>query len=154
MLRKADFINSAKLMQMEFDVHVWGLGYSFVEVDLPEFGMRTRQYVFPSPMDGTNINLKIGMSVKVIDPDKIFPLLGLLPRDFLTRMVLPRAFKGYSKDVRQDFKIWENKIYIDPPALAKGDGPVAQYRQWCRQFYHFDESLTGNENVLETCSLA
>jgi nitrite reductase/ring-hydroxylating ferredoxin subunit len=139
MQRPADLIGSKELMTFEFDVHVWGLGYSFVEVDIAEFGIQTRHYVFPSPLDGQKINLKIGISIKIINPDKLFPFLSLLPHNWLTGLLLPGAFKGYENDVLQDFKIWENKIYIDPPALAKGDGPVAQYRQWCRQFYHFDD---------------
>jgi len=27
-------------------------------------------------------------------------------------------------------------VYVDNPALAKGDGPVGRYRQWARQFYY------------------
>ncbi|MEZ5022899.1 MAG: hypothetical protein R2728_06485 [Chitinophagales bacterium] len=33
-------------------------------------------------------------------------------------------------DVYQDFKVWQNKIYLTPPALSKGDGPIMQYRAW------------------------
>ena len=31
--------------------------------------------------------------------------------------------------------IWENKIYIDPPVLAKDDDPITAYRKYYRQFY-------------------
>lgn len=135
MARKADFMGSKKLIHTEFDVRVWGLGYSFVEVDMPDLGLKSRQYVFPSPIVDGKINLKLGMSVKVVRPAKIFPLLTLMSKERLASLILPKAFKGYCNDVSQDFKVWENKIYIDPPVLAKGDGPVAQYRIWCRQFY-------------------
>ena len=135
MSRKGDFAGMGKPIKTEFDVHVWGLGYSFVEVDMPQLGMKTRQYVFSAPTENNRVNLKLGMSVKITDANKIFPLLGLMPKNLLTKLILPKAFKGYCGDVSQDFKVWENKIYIDPPVLAKGDGPVAQYRMWCRQFY-------------------
>jgi hypothetical protein len=139
---------------MEFDVHVWGLGYSFVEVDIPGYEMKTRQYVFPTPVDGDHINLKVGMSIKAEKPGKIFPLLPLMPPRILNKILLSSAFAGYVKDVSQDFKVWENKIYIDPPALAKGDGPVAQYRQWCRQFYNKDVSEGSNLTAESALSAA
>jgi nitrite reductase/ring-hydroxylating ferredoxin subunit len=146
--RKADFMGSKKIIDMQFDVHVWGLGYSFVEVDIPEYELKTRQYVFPVPIEGNQINLKAGMSIKAEKPGKIFPLLRLMPHGLLNKIILNSAFKSYCKDVSQDFKVWENKIYIDPPALAKGDGPVAQYRLWCRQFYK--PEITEHEHSNET----
>lgn len=133
--RQSNFMGLNKLVKTDFRVHVWGLGYSFVEVELPELGMKTRQYVFPSVTDDYRVNLKLGMSIKIEQPSMIFPLLAVMPKKALTSLVLHTAFKDYCNDVRQDFKVWENKIYIDPPALAKGDGPVAQYRMWCKQFY-------------------
>jgi len=139
-----------KLVRTEFDVHVWGLGYSFVEVDMPQMGMKSRQYVFPSPTTDGRINLKLGMSIKIEDPGKIFAPLSLIPKDMLNKLILPKAFKGYCGDVSQDFKVWENKIYIDPPALAKGDGPVAQYRMWCKQFYPAEK--VNSNSVMEAAS--
>ena len=70
--------------------------------------------------------------------EKISPLLKIVPKEIATKLVLKKTFEGYCHDVSQDFKIWENKIYIDPPILAKGDGPVAQYRMWAQQFYYDD----------------
>ena len=40
-----------------------------------------------------------------------------------------------SRQLEQDKPVWENKIYIDPPMLCSGDGPVGTFRQWCKQFY-------------------
>lgn len=39
------------------------------------------------------------------------------------------------KQTNEDVPIWENKIYRDRPVLCDGDGPIAEYRRWCRQFY-------------------
>ena len=36
---------------------------------------------------------------------------------------------------RQDIEIWENKIYMNRPTLAKGDGPLHRMRQSYKQFY-------------------
>lgn len=39
------------------------------------------------------------------------------------------------RQVGHDMVIWQNKLYRDDPILCDGDGPVAKYRQWFRQFY-------------------
>ena len=85
------------------------------------------------------------MMVKDIEhPGKIHPLLKLVPKKLIQNIILKTAFKGYQHDVSQDFKIWENKMYISLPALAKGDGPVWQYREWARQFYYQEEQVLAN----------
>lgn len=66
--------------------------------------------------------------------------MNLIPRKIANKLLLYSTFKGYCYDVSTDFKIWQNKIYITPPALAKGDGPIAQYRSWAQQFYYQDSS--------------
>lgn len=37
--------------------------------------------------------------------------------------------------VEQDIPIWTNKRYVEDPLLCDGDGPIAKYRKWFRQFY-------------------
>ena len=39
------------------------------------------------------------------------------------------------KQMNEDIPIWENKIFRPDPVLCDGDGPIAEYRRWCRQFY-------------------
>ncbi len=39
------------------------------------------------------------------------------------------------RQVGHDIPIWENKIYRDNPILCDGDGPIAKYRKWFKQFY-------------------
>jgi nitrite reductase/ring-hydroxylating ferredoxin subunit len=139
MTRKGSLLSNHGTLTTEFEVHVYGLGYSFVEVNIPAYNLMTRQFVLPTPLGDGKINLKIGMSVKKIDhAASIHPLLSIMPSGLLNKVVSRQAFKGYAHDVAQDFKIWQNKIYIDPPILAKGDGPVAQYRMWSKQFYYAD----------------
>jgi nitrite reductase/ring-hydroxylating ferredoxin subunit len=43
--------------------------------------------------------------------------------------------EGFVNGVQQDIPIWENKVYRSRPVLADGDGPIAQHREWARQFY-------------------
>jgi phenylpropionate dioxygenase-like ring-hydroxylating dioxygenase large terminal subunit len=127
---------ASKGIEVEIEVFVYGLGFSFVEVTLPQMNMRTRQYVLPMPIDENKTRLLIGMRInKKYIAGKIHPLLRFIPRNLLNKILLNKAFSGYAHDVSQDFKIWENKIYLDHPALAKGDGPIGRYRLWAKQFY-------------------
>ena len=125
-----------KNVKANFRAHAWGLGYSFVEAQVPKYNLQTRMFVLPTPLDENKMQLTIGLSLKHPEkPSQIHPLLGLLPRSLVHKILVQQAFKAYSHDVEQDFAIWENKIYIDPPVLAQGDGPVWQYREWAQQFY-------------------
>ena len=134
------FAGKTNKIRAHIDIHVHGLGYSFVEVLIPKMGLLTRQYVFPCPVEEGKINLKIGMSVKKIeDAGKINFMLKLFPKSLLNKIILKSAFKGYVHDVSQDFDVWQNKVYMDNPALAKGDGPIGKYRQWAKQFYEDNE---------------
>ena len=48
--------------------------------------------------------------------------------------------KGLIRDIvgqfEEDKAIWENKRYRAAPTLSDGDGPIARFRKWYRQFYH------------------
>jgi 3-ketosteroid 9alpha-monooxygenase subunit A len=46
--------------------------------------------------------------------------------------------RDLEKQMSQDIPIWEHKAYWERPALCDGDGPIALYRRWMRQF--FDEA--------------
>ncbi len=122
-------------IEAEFDIHQHGLGYARVEVEVPALGVRTRQYVLARPLDEDEVELTLAMSVQRIEePKRIHPLLSLLPRGWLTERIADGAFQEFLADVRQDEPIWQHKQYVARPALAQGDGPVAQYRKWARQF--------------------
>lgn len=141
MSRIADFVGKKKNIKVEFKAHARGLGYSFVEANVPEFGLDLRFFVLPTPTDIGKLKLRIGTSIKEMkDFSKITPIMNLIPRKIANKLLLYSTFKSYCYDVSTDFKIWQNKIYITPPALAKGDGPIAQYRSWAQQFYYQDSS--------------
>jgi hypothetical protein len=40
-----------------------------------------------------------------------------------------------ARQLEQDIPIWENKIYVHPPVLVDGDGPIGLFRRWAKQFY-------------------
>jgi nitrite reductase/ring-hydroxylating ferredoxin subunit len=135
MSRRNPFVPGLAPIRAEFEVHVHGLGYSFVEVDIPAQQMQSRHFVFPTPVEAGRIDLRVAVAVNVSDPRSVALPLGLLPRHVATALIGEMALRAYTHDVAQDFDIWENKRYLQPPALADGDGPVGPYRRWCKQFY-------------------
>lgn len=134
MSRKA--VVGSGLMDVEFEIHAWGFGYSFVEATIAKYGLKSRHYVLSTPIGDGKIDLRIGCAVKIMgSPARVNPLLALFPKSIATRLIAGPTFKGYQHDVLQDYDIWNNKIHIVPPILAKGDGPVGKYRRWAKQFY-------------------
>jgi nitrite reductase/ring-hydroxylating ferredoxin subunit len=123
------------LFDFAFDTHIYGLGYSQVDVYIPQLEANIRLWVLPTPIDEDRITLHLAASVKAIEPAKIHLLLAILPGTLLTYLVRRLTFTGFINDVEQDIPIWENKKYLSPPALAEGDGPIGMYRQWAKQFY-------------------
>lgn len=135
-MRRAPMPGTSTPFDFEIDVFVHGLGYSVVEVNVPTFGMRSRQFVLSTPTVGEQIVLRVGMSIKGIEkPEVINPLLPLVPKALLNAILRRVAMKTFTNDVEQDFKIWKHKEYVVRPALASGDGPIGTYRRWAKQFY-------------------
>jgi phenylpropionate dioxygenase-like ring-hydroxylating dioxygenase large terminal subunit len=59
----------------------------------------------------------------------------LQPRDSANQGVARAICKDLERQVGEDIPIWENKRYLRAPMLCDGDGPIADYRRWCVQFY-------------------
>ena len=127
---------NGKPVEIEFTGHVHGLGYSIVEAKTLNYGITTRHFVLPTPIEDGKIILRIASSVKKVEKSsQVHPLAAVLPKSILNRILSRVVFKGYKHDVSQDFKIWENKKYIMQTPLASGDGPIVLYRKWAQQFY-------------------
>lgn len=136
MHRHAGFVGRKEKIRAQFEVHVYGLGYSFVEAEAPKYGLKYRTFVLPTPIGDGKLKLTLGLQLKRIEKaGRINPLLALFPKSLVNKLIGMASFNGFLNDVKQDFHIWENKTYIAPPALAKGDGPIGRYRTWAKQFY-------------------
>src|SRR5690606_39252506 len=105
-----------------------------VQVEEPD--VEVRHWVLCTPTHGDQCELRVATSAKLIGSrGMIKRLWAMTPRIAATKLIQRAAFHEFCEDLSQDFDIWENKRYVDPPMLAKGDGPVGRYRKWCRQFY-------------------
>lgn len=120
----------------EFTITLYGLGFSAVEVELPAYGMRTQHVVCATPVDVGRMEMRVAMRLhRSLEAGRLNPVLGLLPRALAHPLLARLTFDGFLHDLRQDFPMWEHKRYIQPPILAKGDGPIGKFRTWSRQFY-------------------
>lgn len=137
-VRPDGFPGFGRDLAIEISVHVWGLGFSYVDVHLPALDLHTRQYVLPTATAPGVTELRLGTALRR-GPAADWRL-ALLPRWLFDGLVAPAAQRTYVRDVMQDRHVWENKIHVERPMLADGDGPIGRYRVWCRQFYERAES--------------
>ena len=76
-----------------------------------------------TPVDANSLDLRMAVMLKIVgNRDKT--------QGFMAKY-LDNLKQGFEDDIR----IWENKIYRDPPVLCDGDGPIGKLRKWYRQFY-------------------
>ena len=92
-------------------------------MNVDRFGIEINLLVLSSPVDDGNIILRTSASAKNWGPP---PVAHLIRR---------AASWGLNREVGQDAPIWESKRYVERPILAEGDGPIAEYRRYCKQFY-------------------
>jgi nitrite reductase/ring-hydroxylating ferredoxin subunit len=105
------------------DVTLHGLGHMVVQTDVRNVGIRARQRIYCTPIDGERTDVRgVVNLIKLADPAT-------------TEQVAELFYQAYIVDFAQDFPVWENKVYRDKPLLSNADGPFMPYRKWARQFY-------------------
>ena len=115
---------------VELDVELHGIGHIVSRTHVLTSDMRTRQRIYPTPIDDEQIAIFGVSNIKeMADPGYTREIDNIFYHAFLT-------------DFPKDFPIWENKAYLDKPMLAGGDGPIGRYRRWCRQFYDYPEAAS------------
>ena len=128
------------IMDIVFDVsavtHVYGLGYSFVEIHERSMGMDVRLWVLATPVDGTLIDLMLVSQTREIrTPKRLIAGLRFVPMRLRAGIVNRFLLSVQKRDVMQDVVIWKRKQYRSRPGLCRSDGEIGVYRRYCRQFY-------------------
>ena len=102
------------------DVHCYGFGYSTTR-----FTGIVETFLIGSvvPVDQDHVELRFSFTVKK----------G--PNEMVTNTVADRFQAEIERQLEADIPVWENKIFLERPALCDGDGPIGIFRKWCRQFY-------------------
>ena len=148
-----DFRRSRKIAWIknnDYDVsavtHLYGLGYSFVEIFEKTIGMEARLWVLATPVDGTLVELVLVSQVREIRNPKR-PIVGLrfLPMKLRHRLLNYVMLWSQRRDVLQDVIIWGKKKYRPRPRLSRADGEIATYRRYCQQFYPELHQETGQD---------
>ena len=130
--------------------HIYGLGYSFVEIHEKTIDMNARLWVLPTPIDGTLIDLVLVSQLREIHkPRRFISGLGFLPIKLRQRLMNHILLSQQKRDVLQDVVIWERKRFRSPPRLCQADGPIGKYRRYCQQFYPDPTIATGSGDVID-----
>lgn len=133
--RSARLFLKAGKMSVELTIRAFGLGYACAEISIPGYGIRFRNYTLVTPTAIGRTTLRVAISLRrVSKPRQINPLLWLVPAAILNPMIGRILLLGVIRDVGHDVEILKNRSYVHPPVLAKGDGPVVQFRLWADQF--------------------
>lgn len=130
----------AGITRFVFDVsavaHVFGLGYSFVDIREHSLGMDSRLWVLATPVDGKHIELVLVGQLRELRKPKR-PIIGMrfIPVGLRTRLMRKIIASVQKRDVLQDVTVWSRKRYRPNPRLCRSDGEVAVFRNYCKQFY-------------------
>ena len=130
----------AKVANLTFDLsadtHVYGLGYSFVDIREHSIGMDMRLWVLATPVDGTLIEMTLASQIREIrKPQRWLAGLGFLPVGLRAPLINKLTASQQVREVLQDEIIWSRKRYQARPRLCKSDGEITRYRRYCAQFY-------------------
>ena len=123
-------------LDISANTHIYGLGYSYVEIREHSIGMDLRLWVLATPVDGTLIDLSlVSQAAEIRSPKRWVAGLGFLPVG-LRAPVMNRILAAFQLgDVMQDVVIWSRKRYLQRPRLSAADGEIMPFRVYCAQFY-------------------
>jgi len=109
----------AGVVEGNIEVNAWGFGFTTTR-----FNGLVETLLLSSASPITEERTALHFSFTVRDIGK--GITGGIGKAFMAEI---------SRQLEQDIPIWENKIYIDPPLLCRGDGPIGPFRAWSKQFY-------------------
>lgn len=118
------------------DTHVFGLGYSFVDIHEHSIDMDLRLWVLATPIDGTLIDMHlVSQNREIRKPKRWLAGMGFLPVGLRAPIMNKFTASQQVYEVLQDKVIWSRKRYQMQPRLCKSDGEITRYWRYCAQFY-------------------
>lgn len=100
-------------------------------IEVNSFGLGFGYTHFTGICETISMNCMTPIDAETTDLTVVF----FQPRGSEKQAVANAICKDLEKQVGEDIPIWENKRYQRKPVLCDGDGPIADYRRWCLQFY-------------------
>jgi hypothetical protein len=83
-----------------------------------------------TPLDPVHVQMRFSVALRVGES-----AANARSQLLLSRLLTTTLGPAFRRDLGRDFPVWEHKVYLDQPRLAKGDGPIPAYRRWAQQFY-------------------
>ncbi|MGN6189899.1 MAG: Rieske 2Fe-2S domain-containing protein [Conexibacter sp.] len=130
-------------VEILFDVDVHGLGHIWAAAQIPRLRTAALFQAMATPLDPVHVQLRFSVALRVGRK-----AANPRPQLLLSQLLTAAAGPAFRRDLGQDFPVWEHKLYVDQPKLAKGDGPIAAYRQWARQFYSQPAPTNGRPEAI------
>jgi len=124
----------------DLDINASGVGHSRVEVDEKKLGLQIRYVVMPTPVNNEQVEVRVITQIALPENTAVNLLTKVIPKKVLQKIIAEIAATEMGNDFIPDINIWENKIYVEKPKLAKGDGPIMKYRKWAAKFQNLNES--------------
>lgn len=130
-------------VEITFDAVVHGLGHIWAVATIPRLRTTALFQAMATPLDPVHVQLRFSAALRAgSDAAQARPQL------LLSRLLTAALAPAFRWDLGQDFPVWQHKLYLDQPKLAKGDGPIAAYRHWARQFYSQPPAENGRPEAL------
>ena len=124
--------------------HLYGMGYSFVDITEHTVPVRSRLWVLATPLDGTYMELVLASQTQETDQVSRSILgLGFLPKRIRARLTNYMMLQVQVNDVEQDLPVWNRRIFRPRPVLSSADGKVMLFRRYCSQFYPENQNTAG-----------
>lgn len=134
-------------LDLAVNTHVYGLGYSFVEVHERSIPMDMRVWILSTPIDGTLVDLSLVSQVREIrKPARWLAGFGFLPPRLRSPVMSKFMAVLQKQDTLQDVSVWSHKQFAPRPRLCRSDGEIMLYRKYCAQFYPAPDELDDTDS--------
>ena len=141
--RERSFLGRKFRFEVSAVTHLYGMGFSFVDITEHTIPLRSRFWVLTTPLDGTYMELVLANQMQEVHRvSRLIVGLGFLPKRLRARLSNHMMLEGQVKDVRQDLPVWNRKVFRPRPVLSNADGKIMLFRRYCSQFYPENEIST------------
>ena len=119
-----------KETDMKINLSLSGIGYSMARVFSQKLGW-VRVVVMATLVDDQTCEIRTTTQIALPDLGR----WNWITKKLADFILVPLIRRETQRDTEGDIRQWDNKIHLDPPGLAQGDGPIGLYRKWVKRFY-------------------